>query len=102
MKREPMSRGGIPPASAVAPAGAADKASTSDAAKSGPRTPAEREQDYRKRQQDEAKASKETAQKTAKPKSRKRTAATRAVLTNYEIGGRISQINDKGRALLHG
>jgi len=97
MKREPMSRGGIPPASAVAPAGAADKASTSDAAKSGPRTPAEREQDYRKRQQDEAKASKETAQKTAEAQVKEANCRNaRQLLTNYEIGGRISQINDKG------
>ena len=93
MKRETMSRGGIPPASTVAPApGAADKAS-----KSGPRTPAEQEQDFRKRQQDQAKAAKEANQKTAEAQAKEascRNAQQR--LTQFEIGGRISQINDKG------
>jgi hypothetical protein len=93
MKRETMSRGGIPPASAVAPAaGAADKA-----AKGGPRTPAEQEQDFRKRQQDQAKAAKEADKKSAEAQAKEANCRNaRQRLTQYEIGGRISQINDKG------
>lgn len=98
MKRETMSRGGIPPASAVAPAaGAPDKAGNGDAAKSGPRTPAEQEQDYRKRQQDQAKAAKSAEQKTAEAQAKAANCDNaRKRLAQYEIGGRISQINDKG------
>jgi hypothetical protein len=96
MKPEAMSRGGIPPASAVAPAAGA-AASKSGAAKGGPRTPAEQEQDYRKRQQDQAKAAKETEQKTAEAQAKEANCRNaRQRLTQYEIGGRISQINDKG------
>jgi len=96
MKPEAMSRGGIPPASATAPADAG-KASKSDAGKGGPKTPAEQEQAFRKRQQDEAKAAKITEQKSAEAQAKEancRIAKQR--LANYEIGGRISQINDKG------
>ncbi len=77
--------------------GAADKASKSDAAKGGPRTPAEQEQDYRKRQQDQAKASKEADQKSAEVQAKEANCRNaRQRLAQYEIGGRISQINDKG------
>jgi Domain of unknown function (DUF4124) len=97
MKRETMSRGGIPPASAVAPAAGADKAGKGDAAKGGPRTPAEQEQDFRKRQQDQAKAEKEADKKTAEAQAKEANCRiARQRLTQYEIGGRISQINDKG------
>lgn len=98
MKRETMSRGGIPPASAVTPApGAADKAGKGDAAKGGPKTPADQEQDFRKRQQDEAKAAKEADKKTAEAQAKEANCRNaRQRLTQYEIGGRISQINDKG------
>jgi len=95
MKRETMSRGGIPPASAVAPAaGAAGK---SDAAKAGPKTPADQEQDFRKRQQEQAKTAKEADKKTAEAQAKEANCRNaRQRLTQYEIGGRISQINDKG------
>jgi hypothetical protein len=98
-KRETMQRGGIPPASAVAPAaGAADKASKSDAAgRGGPKTAADQEQDFRKRQQDQAKASKEADQKSAEAQAKDANCRNaRQRLAQYEIGGRISQINDKG------
>lgn len=97
-KRESMSRGGIPPASAAAPAAAAaDKAGTSGAAKSAPKTPAEREQDSRKSQQDQAKASKEAEQKAADAQAKEANCRNaRQRLTQFEIGGRISHINDKG------
>ena len=93
MKRETMSRGGIPPASTVAPADAA----AGKASKSAPKTPAEQEQAFRKRQQEEAKAAKGAEQKTAEAQAKEancREAQKR--LAQYEIGGRISQINDKG------
>lgn len=94
MKRETMQRGGIPPASAVAPAGAADKASKSDAK---PKTAADQEQDFRKRQQDQAKASKDADQKSAEAQAKDANCRNaRQRLAQYEIGGRISQINDKG------
>ncbi|HUL93563.1 MAG TPA: DUF4124 domain-containing protein [Burkholderiales bacterium] len=98
MKRETMSQGGIPPATAVAPAaGAADKAVKSGAAKGGPKTPAEQEQAFRKRQQDEAKAAKIAEQKTAEAQAKEANCrSARQRLTQFEIGGRISQINDKG------
>jgi hypothetical protein len=93
MKKETMSRGGIPPASAVAPPDAA----AGKASKGGPKTPAEQEQASRKRQQDEAKASKEAARKTAEAQAKEANCRNaRQRLAQYEIGGRISQINDKG------
>lgn len=100
MKPEAMSRGGIPPASAVAPAASpaeAGKASKGGAAKGGPKTPAEQEQAFRKRQQDQAKAAKTEAQKTAESQAKEANCRNaRQRLAQYEIGGRISQINDKG------
>lgn len=93
MKRETMSRGGIPPAAAVAPADAA----AGKASKSGPKTPAEQEQASKKRQQDAAKAAKIAEQKTAEAQNRELNCRNaRQRLAQYEIGGRISQINDKG------
>jgi uncharacterized protein DUF4124 len=92
MKPEAMSRGGIPPASAVAPA-----ASPTDAGKGGPKTAAEQEQAFRKRQQDQTKAAKTEEQKTAETQAKEANCRNaRQRLANYEIGGRISQINDKG------
>jgi hypothetical protein len=90
MKRESMSKGGIPPASAVAPAeGAADKASKSDATKA-PRTPAQQKED-------QAKAAKVAEQKTAEAQAKEANCRNaRQRLANFEIGGRISQINEKG------
>jgi uncharacterized protein DUF4124 len=100
MKPEAMSRGGIPPASAVAPAASpadAGKASKSDAAKGGPKTAAEQEQAYRKRQQDQEKAAKTAEQKNAEAQAKDANCQNaKQRLANYEIGGRISQINDKG------
>jgi hypothetical protein len=93
MKKEAMSRGGIPPASAVAPADAA----AGKASKSGPKTQAEQEQAFRKRQQDAAKASKDAEQKTAEAQAKEQNCRTaRQRLAQFEIGGRISQINEKG------
>jgi len=92
-KREPISKGGIPPAPATAPAeGAAGKA-----AKGGPMTPAEQEQAFRKRQQDQAKAAKDSDQKSAEAQAKEANCRiARGRLAQYEIGGRISQINAQG------
>ena len=92
-KREPISKGGIPPAPATAPAeGAAGKA-----AKGGPMTPAEQEQAFRKRQQDQSKAAKDADQKTAEAQAKEANCRiARGRLAQYEIGGRITQIDAKG------
>jgi Domain of unknown function (DUF4124) len=92
-KREPISKGGIPPAPAAAPVeGAAGKAD-----KSGPMTPAEQEQAFRKRQQDQAKAAKDSEQKQAEAQAKEANCRNaRARLAQYEIGGRITQIDEKG------
>jgi hypothetical protein len=93
MKRETMQRGGIPPASAD-PAADADKASKNDAK---PKTAADQEQDFRKRRQAQAKAAKEADQKSAEAQAREASCRNaRQRLSNFEIGGRISQIDDKG------
>lgn len=97
MKRETMSRGGIPLAPAAAPADASGQAAKGDAAKSGPKTAAEQEQAFRKRQQDAAKAAKDTEQKDAAAAAKEANCRNaRARLAQYEIGGRITQIDDKG------
>jgi len=98
MKKETMSRGGIPPAPAAAPAaGAGDKASKADAAKGGPKTAAEQEQAFRQRQLDEAKASKESAEKTAQAQAKAANCSNaRARLAQFEIGGRITTVDEKG------
>ena len=76
----------------------ADKAAKGDASrKTGPRTTAEQEQEFRKRQQDQAKAAKESEQSTAEAKRKAdncRTAKER--LAQYEIGGRVTRINPQG------
>jgi type IV secretory pathway VirB10-like protein len=92
MKREAMSPRGIPPAPAAAPADAgADKASK------GPQTPAQQEQAFQKRQQDAAKAGKEADQKSAEAQMKAANCDNaRKRLAQFEIGGRISHIDDKG------
>jgi hypothetical protein len=97
MKRETMQRGGIAPAPAAAPADASGQAAKGDAAKSGPKTAAEQEQAFRKRQQDAAKAARDAEQKDAAVAAREANCRNaRARLAQYEIGGRITQIDDKG------
>jgi len=86
-------------APAAAPAAApADSAAKGDAAKSAaPKTAAEQEQAFRKRQQDQAKAAKESEQKSAEAQRKAENCRNaRERLTQYEIGGRQSRINEKG------
>jgi len=82
-----------------APAAApADSAAKGDAAKSAaPKTAAEQEQAFRKRQQDQAKAAKESEQKSAEAQQKAEVCRNaRERLAYYEIGGRIPRINAQG------
>jgi hypothetical protein len=98
-----MSRSGPSAPAAPSPDSTADKAAKGDAAKSAapktaaPKTAAEQEQAFRKRQQDQAKAAKESGQKDAEAQ-RKAEACRNARdrLAQYEIGGRLSRINAQG------
>ena len=81
-----------------APKSAASKAGASkEASKSAPRTPAEQEQAFRKRQQEAAKEQEKQAQKESETAGRaddcKR---ARAALAGLEAGGRQATVNEKG------
>ena len=86
------------PAAAPADSAAKGDAGKSDAAKSAaPKTAAEQEQAFRKRQQDQAKAAKESEQKSAEAQRKAENCRNaRERLTQYEIGGRQSRINAQG------
>jgi hypothetical protein len=91
--------GNVPPAPAAAPAAAsADKAAKGEAAKSAaPKTVAEQEQAFRKRQQDQAKAAKESGEKSAEAQRKQENCRNaRERLAQYEIGGRMARINAQG------
>jgi hypothetical protein len=98
-----ISRSGPSAPAAPSPDSTADKAAAGDAAKTAapktaaPKTAAEQEQAFRKRQQDQAKAAKESGQKDAEAQ-RKAEACRNARdrLAQYEIGGRLSRINAQG------
>jgi hypothetical protein len=83
--------------SAASPADSpADKAG--GAAKStAPKTTAEQEMEFRKRQQDQAKAAKISEQKSAEAQAKEQNCRNaRERLAQYDIGGRIARINEKG------
>jgi len=86
-----------PPAAASA-AKAGDPAKSGAAAKSsGPKTAAELDQEFRKRQQEQADAAKKEEDKLAKEKLEKENCdSSRQQLTSLEIGGRQSSINAAG------
>jgi hypothetical protein len=98
-----ISRSGPSAPAAPSPDSTADKAAAGDAAKTAapktaaPKTAAEQEQAFRKRQQDQAKAAKDSGQKDAEAQ-RKAEACRNARdrLAQYEIGGRLSRINAQG------
>lgn len=91
MKRETMSKPGIAPAPAAAPA-----AGKGDA-KKGPLTPAQQEQAFRQRQQDAAKASKEADAKAEQAKIKEQNCNNaRQRLATYTMGGRISRVDSNG------
>lgn len=83
---------------AAAPPGSVDNAAKGDAAKkTGPKTAADIELDFRKRQQDQAKEAKESADKaTEAQRKQDNCRAARERLANYEIGGRITRVNPQG------
>ena len=89
--------------STVAPAPAPSSASgvtakADDAAKAtGPKTTAELEQEFRKRQQDQADARKKEEDRLAQAKNdQENCAAARRQLSGFELGGRQASINEKG------
>jgi hypothetical protein len=94
MKPGTMSRN-VRPAPAAAPAGNAAKG---EAAKStAPKTAAEQEQAFRKRQQDQAKAAKESEEKSAEAQRKQENCRNaRERLAQYETGGRIARFNAQG------
>ncbi len=68
-----------------------------DAAKAGPKTTAEQEQAFRKRQLDAAKAEQEDAQKQAQARDQEENCRhAKASVTALEIGGRQMRINENG------
>jgi hypothetical protein len=96
MKSGTMSRN-VLSAPAASPADSpADKAA--GAAKStAPKTAAEQEMEFRKRQQDQAKASKQSQQKSAEAQAKEQNCRNaRERLAQYDIGGRLSRINAQG------
>ena len=90
-----ISRSVIQAPAAAAPA---DSAAKGEAAKSAaPKTAAEQEQAFRKRQQDQAKAAKESEQKAAEAQRKEENCRNaRERLAQYEIGGRQSRTNVQG------
>jgi hypothetical protein len=95
MKRETMSKPGIAPAPAAAPADAA-KAGKGEA-KKGPMTPAEQEQAFRQRQQNAAKSAKEADVKAEQARIKEQNCNNaRQRLATYTIGGRISTVDANG------
>lgn len=85
-----------PPPSA--PAAGEDKAGAKkDAAKAKPRTAAEEEQAFRKRQLDAAKAQEEQGQKQAEARDRSENCKrAKAALASLQMGGRQVRIDEKG------
>ena len=90
-------------AAPAAPAAPADKAAKGDAAKgdaakkSGPKTAAEQEQEFRRRQQDRDKAAKESALKSAEAQRKEENCRiAKQSLAQYEIGGRITRASPQG------
>jgi len=98
MKPGTMSRNAPPPPAAAPAAASADKAAKGQAAKSAaPKTAAEQEQAFRKRQQDQAKAAKESGEKSAEAQRKQENCRNaRERLAQNEIGGRIARINAQG------
>lgn len=94
--REPAPAVRAPAASA--PASSEGKGGAKqDAAKSGPKTTAEQEQAFRKRQLDAAKAQGEQGQKQAEASAKAENCRrAKAALANLQIGGRQVRIDEKG------
>jgi len=83
-----------PSASEAPPAAAKDGAKDAKAAKKGPLTPAEQEQDYRKRQEEAQKASAKASEEARNAEAKRANCAqARQALVELESGQRISRIN---------
>jgi Domain of unknown function (DUF4124) len=87
----------VPANAPSAPAASEGKGGAAKDAKSGPKTAAEQEQDFRKRQADAAKAQSVSAQKQAEAKEREDNCRrSRMALASAEAGGRQSRTDEKG------
>lgn len=85
------------PAGGAAAAGDAKGGAQKDAAKAGPKTPAEQEQAFRKRQLEAAKAQQEETKKQAQARDKvENCKRAKAALANLELGGRQARIDEKG------
>lgn len=87
-----------PPPPPAPPAASDAKADAKkDAAKAGPKTAAEQEQAFRKRQLDAAKAQEEQGKKdTAAREKAENCARAKAAVANLQMGGRQTRVNSKG------
>lgn len=91
-----------PPAPAAA-AGDAAKGDAGKAAKSGPKTAAELEQEFRKRQKEKDDAAKKQQEELAQAKQKEENCRNaRAQLAGLEAGGRQSRYNEKGERFFLG
>jgi hypothetical protein len=88
----------VPAGAANAPTTGEDKgAAQKGASKPAPKTAAEQDQAFRKRQLDAAKAQAEEAKRQAQAGDRAENCKrAKAALANFEIGGRVTRIDEKG------
>ena len=92
----PAAAPSAPPGGAAA-AGEAKGGAQKDAAKAGPKTAAEQEQAFRKRQLEAAKAQEEEAKKQAQASDKAENCRrAKAAVANLQLGGRQVRIDDKG------
>ena len=83
--------------SVPAPASQAGKSEAGKAANKGPLTPAEKEQEYRKRNEEAAKASEEAARERKEKEAKKENCdRSREYLRGMESGQRITRVDSKG------
>lgn len=95
VKTEKLRDSGPPPGATTA--SDAKSGATNSAAKAGPKTAAEQEQAFRKRQLDAAKSRDEESQKQAEAREKAENCKrAKAALASLQIGGRQMRINEKG------
>ena len=88
---------GAAPPSGAPEAADAKAGASKDASKAGPKTAAEQEQAFRKRQLDAAKAREDEGKKQAQERDRAENCKrARAALANLQAGGRQTRIDEKG------
>jgi Domain of unknown function (DUF4124) len=102
MPAEPAAAPAAAPAASTGKAGVQKNAAvagtqTNNEAKAGPKSLAEQDQAFRKRQADAAKAQAEQARKEAQARKKAEYCkSAKAALANLEMGGRQVRVNDKG------